>query len=85
MSLNKNEELLNYEMIYRPDDNKQKLLNEIEKEDNSFEMIYKPNENKQEKKKKIKFFEEYKLFHLLDDKEYSGDVIRILDKYFIIL
>ena len=50
MSFDKNEELLDYEMIYRTDD-EQKILYEIKEENNVFEMIYKPNENKDKKKK----------------------------------
>ena len=46
-------------------------------------MIYKPNENKDEKKEKLKEFKNIKNLPVIDDKEYSGDVIRILDKYFI--
>ena len=50
MSFDKNEELLDYEMIYRTDD-EQKILYEIKEENNVFEMIYKPNENKDKKRK----------------------------------
>ena len=46
-------------------------------------MIYRPNDNKNEKKEKLESLNKYHFFHLLDDKEYSGDVLRILDKYFI--
>ena len=46
-------------------------------------MIYKPNENKDEKKEKLNKFKELDAFHFIDDREYSGDVLRILDKYFI--
>ena len=60
-----------------------KILYEIKEENNVFEMIYKPNENKDKKKEKLEDFKEYNLFHFLDNKEYSGNVIRILDKYFI--
>ena len=83
MSFDKNEDLLDYEMMYRQDNNEQKILYEIKEENNLFEMIYKPNENKDEKKEKLRGYEEYNFFHFIDDKEYSGDVIRILDKYFI--
>ena len=83
MAFDKNEELLDYEMIYRPDNDDQKILYEIKEENNSFKIVYKPNENKNEKIKKLKKFKEYNIFHFEDDKEYSGDVIRILDKYFI--
>ena len=82
MSSDKNEELLDYEMIYRTDD-EQKILYEIKEENNVFEMIYKPNENKDKKKEILEVFKKYNLFHFLDNKEYSGNVIRILDKYFI--
>ena len=82
MLLEKTEALLDYELIYKPDNN-QKLLYEIKKENNAFEMIYKSNENIDEKKKKLKRFKEYNLFHFVYNKEYSGDVIRIFDKYFI--
>ena len=83
MSFDKKEELLDYEMIYRQDDNEQKFSCEIKEENNEFKMIYKPNENKNEKKKKLEEFKEYNSFHFEDDKEYSGDILRILDKYFI--
>ena len=53
MSFDKNEELLDYEKIYRPDDYASKILYEIKEENNVFEMIYKPNENKDKKKKKL--------------------------------
>ena len=83
MSFDKKEELLDYEMIYRQDDNEQKFSCEIKEENNEFKMIYKPNENKTEKMKKLEYFKEYNIFHFEDDKEYSGDILRILDKYFI--
>ena len=83
MSLDKNEGLLDYEMIYGPDNNDQKILYEIKEENNVFEMIYKPNDNKNEKIKKLEKFKKFNNSHFEDDKEYSGDIIRILDKYFI--
>ena len=83
MSFDKNEELLDYEMIYRPDDYAPKILYEIKEENNVFEMIYKPNENKDKKKEKLEDFKRDNIFHFLDNKEYSGYAIRILDKYFI--
>ena len=83
MSFDKNEELLDYEMIYRPNDNEQKIFYEIKEENNAFEMIYKPNENKNEKKKKLYTFSIFNDLHLIDSKEYSGEVLRILDKYFV--
>ena len=83
MSFDKKEELYNYEMIYRADGKKQKLLYEIKEENNIFEIIYKRNENKIRKKKKLKEFKEYDYFYFKDDKEYSVDALRILDKYFI--
>ena len=83
MSLDKNEGLLDYEMIYGPDNNDQKILYEIKEENNVFEMIYKPNDNKNEKIKKLEKFKKFNNSHFEDDKEYSGDVIRILDRYFI--
>ena len=51
MSFVKNGELLDYDMIYRPDDNVSKIVYEIKEENNVFEMIYKPNENKDKKRK----------------------------------
>ena len=83
MSFGKNEGLIDYEIIYRPDDSEQKIYFEINEENNVFEMIYKPKENKNGKKNKIKECKNKKHFHFQDDKEYSGNVIRILDKYFI--
>ena len=83
MSFDKNEDLLDYEMMYRQDNNEKNILYEIKEENNVFEMIYKPNENKDEKKEKLRGYKEYNFFHFIDEKEYSGDVIRILDKYFI--
>ena len=83
MSFNINEELLDYEMIYGPDDDEQKILYEIKEENNVFKMIYKPYENKNEKIKKLEEFKKFNIFHFEDDKEYSGDVLRVLDKYFI--
>ena len=81
MSFDKNEELLDYEMIYRPNDNEPKIFYEIKEENNAFKMIYKPNENKDEKKKKLKSLRRFN--YIIDYKEYSGDVLRILDKYFV--
>ena len=37
MSFDKNEELLYYEMFYRPDDSEQKIYFEINEENNEFE------------------------------------------------
>jgi len=83
MSFDRNGEILDNEMINRQDDNKQQILYEINKENNIFKMIYKPNENKYRKKRKLEEFKTFNRFHFLYAKEYSGDVIRILDKYFI--
>ena len=83
MSIDENDELFDYEMIYRPVYNGQKIFYEIKVENNVFEMIYKPNENKGGKKEKLKEFKYSNFFQFEDDKEYSGDVIRILGKYFI--
>ena len=83
MSFDKNEELFDFEIICRPDDNQQIIFYEIKEENNTFKMIYRPNDNKNEKKEKLESLNKYHFFHLLDNKEYSGDVFRILDKYFI--
>ena len=78
MSLEKNKEILYYEMIYRTDDNKQKIFYAIKEEDNVFKMICKPNENKDKKKVKLEEIEEFEIFKFEVDKEYTGDVIRII-------
>ena len=71
MSFDKNEELLDFEMIYRPDSDDQKILYEIKEENDAFKMIYKPNENKDEKIKKPGGSKGYNIFHFEDGKEYS--------------
>ena len=76
MSFDKNEEFLDYEMIYRPNDNEPKIFYEIKEENNAFKMIYKPNENKDEKKEKLNNLRD----HLISSKnvyELSSEKISI--------
>ena len=40
-------------------------------------MIYKPNENKEEKKEKMKYY------GFIDEKEYTGELLRIFGRYFV--
>ena len=72
MSFEQNYEYTGYKMMEKP--------NEYEK---YFIMIYKPNENKKEKKDKIKKFKEENKYRLDNEKEYTGDVIKIFGKYFV--
>ena len=46
-------------------------------------MIYKQNEDKENKKEKIKILKEKHGFYFDDEKEYSGEVLRIFGKYFV--
>ena len=46
-------------------------------------MIYKPNENKKVIIERLKKLKEQLSFFLETDKEYSGDVLRILGKKFV--
>ena len=54
MSYDKNEEYINWELIYKPFQTLQKILLGKNEQINIFEMIYKPKEKKLEKKEKIK-------------------------------
>jgi len=84
MSFDRNKVLLDYyEMIYGPDNNTQKIFYEIKEENNSFKIIYKPNENKNEKMEMLMKFYLVYFFRFEDEKEYSGDLIKLLDRYFI--
>ena len=83
MSFDKNEEYINWELIYKPFQTLQKILLGKNEQINIFEMIYKPKEKKLEKKEKIKKFKTDFRYVLDDDKEYSEDLLRILGKYFV--
>ena len=80
MSFDRNEELFDYEILYSQDGSCQKIFYELKEENNTFKMIYESNE---ERKSEKLFLKEFNIFHPPDDKEYSGDEIRILDEYFI--
>ena len=68
-----NEEI-NYEMIYKPNDNPEIIPYEKYEENIIFEMMYKPNENNSEKLEKMNQFKD-RHFYLDDKKEYDEDVI----------
>ena len=65
-------------MIYEYKEN-----NKEKRENFGFKMIYKPNENKEEKIEKLKKYREEFNYFLDNDKEYSGDNLRIFGRYFV--
>ena len=68
-----NEEI-NYEMIYKPNDNPEIIPYEKYEENIIFEMMYEPNENKSEKLEKMQQFKD-RHFYLDDQKEYDESII----------
>ena len=78
-----NEENAYFQMIYKRDKNDVKIFDEFEGENFGFEMIYKPNENKKEIIKRLKKLKEQVNIFLDTEKDYSGEVFRILGKKFV--
>ena len=74
------EEIVDFQMIYRHDENTSKIFYDSKLENFGFEMIYKLDKNNKKIIEKLK--KEVNLF-LDTDKEYSGDVLRILGQKFV--
>ena len=64
MSFDVNDDIFYYELIYKQDDNEQKIIYTIKDENNAFKMIYKPNKNKDEKTENLKMFKNIIIFTL---------------------
>ena len=80
---NSEENVVDFNMIYRDTENNMKIYYEKIREYFGFEMIYKPNDNKKEKIEKLKKYKEEYNYFLDSDKDYSGDFLRLFGRYFV--
>jgi len=83
MSNKNNKDYLDYDMIYKQNDDIENKSNEKYKEKIIFEIIYKINEDKKDKLIKMKEFNPCH-FYLVDKKEYKKHTLRLFGKNFII-
>ena len=80
---NSEENVVDFNMIYRDAENNMKIYYEKIGEYFGFEMIYNPNDNKKEKIEKLKKYKEEYNYFLDSDKDYSRDFLRLFGRYFV--